>query len=167
MHFRGYIQKITRICGQQERNRDWSKKSTSNRRLASPSYSKGSQKLYGKAQLHSSVHLVNDGQVWLDIQNVLKVQFWQVGWRMSSSIRQGERVPYKCTSVGTTCTRKTFDLILNSTWKVNEMRSGTTLWNQMQKASQLLPGQEIHGLWVKVLIIGEDVLCTSMGSSKA
>ena len=34
--------------------------------------------------------------MWSDIQNAPKAQFGQVGWRMPGSIRQGERIPYKC-----------------------------------------------------------------------
>ena len=45
---------------------------------------------------------------------------------MPSSIRQGERIPYERTSVGTTRTGETFDPILDSARKVNGMRSGTT-----------------------------------------
>ena len=101
-----------------------------------------------------------------NIQNAPKTQFGQMEWRMPNNIRQGERIPYKCTSVGTTCSRETFDPILDNAWKVNGMRFGITWWNWMQRASHLLPEQEIHRLWVKVLIIGKDVLRASIDSSK-
>ena len=90
-----------------------------------------------------------------------------MGWGMPGGIRQGERIPYKCTNFGTTRSRETFDPILDSAWKINGMRLGATWWNRTQRAGHILFEQEIYRLQIKVFILGKDVLCTGMDSSKA
>ena len=90
-----------------------------------------------------------------------------MGWRMPSSVWQGEGLSYQPTCVGATCSREAFDTVLNCAWKIDGMRLGATWRDRAQGTSHLLLEQEIHGLWVKVFTIGKYVLRTSMGSSKA
>ena len=104
--------------------------------------------------------------MWSDIQDAPEAQYWKMGRRKPNSIRQGEGIPYKYTSVGTTRSRETFDLILNGAWKVNGMCPGATWWDGVQKASHLLSEHEVHRLRIEVFIIGEDVLRTGIDSSK-
>ena len=67
-----------------------------------------------------------------------------MGWRMPSSIWQGERVPYQPTRIGATYSKKAFDTVFNCAREINGMRLGAAYQRAMMTLFHDMMHKEIE-----------------------
>lgn len=86
--------------------------------------------------------------------------------RLLDNVWQSQIISVQPISVGTTCLKEA-PLVSDDPWKIHGLCIEETWQNKKKRPSHLLPEQEIHKLWVQVLVAREDVLCFGLDNTKS